>query len=46
MVSMANLSGNPHDGKTLAKTLESVHSNCGKEFEEVLVDRGYVGHGV
>ena len=28
------------------KALASVHSNCGKEFEEVLVDRGYVGHGM
>ena len=46
VVGMDNFSGNPHDGKTLHKALESVHSNCGKAFEEVLVDRGYVGHGV
>ena len=46
VVSMENFRGNPHDGKTLIKALESVHANCGKAFEEVLVDRGYVGHGV
>ena len=46
VVSMDNFSGNPHDGKTLSKTLASVYSNCGKGFEEVLVDRGYAGHGV
>ena len=46
VVSMDNFSGTPHNGKKLSKALESVHANCRKEFEEVLVDRSYVGHGV
>ena len=44
VVVMDNFSGNPYDGKMLSQAL--AHANCGKEFEEVLVDCGYRGHGV
>ena len=46
VVSMDNFSGNSYDGKTFGKALASVPCNCDKDFEEVLVDRGYVGHGL
>ena len=36
-------SGNPHDSKTLAPTLDAVKKITGKEFDRAIVDRGYRG---
>jgi len=38
--------GNPHDGHTLARTLEHVKRVTGVAPREVHVDRGYTGHNV
>jgi len=38
--------GNPHDGHTLARTLEHIKRVTGIAPREVHVDRGYTGHNV
>ena len=45
VVGVASFSGNPHDSKTLAPTLEQVARWTGRRYERVLVDKGYRGHG-
>lgn len=43
ILSILNFTGNPHDSKTLTPTLDEVHENTGKWFEQVLGDRAYRG---
>ena len=45
VVGLVNFSGNPHDSKTLASTLDQVTQWTGRRYERVLVDKGYRGHG-
>ena len=44
VVGITNFSGNPHDSKTLAHTLAQVKQWTGRDYERVLVDKGYRGH--
>ena len=44
VVGVANFTGNPHDSKTLAPTLEQVSQWTGRSYDRVLVDKGYRGH--
>ncbi len=44
VVGIASFAGNPHDSKTLAPTLAQVRQWTGREYERVLVDKGYRGH--
>jgi IS5 family transposase len=43
IVGVENFLGNPHDSKTLERTMEKVKENVGKEYKRVLVDKGYRG---
>ena len=45
VVGLVDFSGNPHDSKTLASTLDQVSQWTGRRYERVLVDKGYRGHG-
>ena len=45
VVEIASFSGNPHDSKTLPPTLAQVKQWTGRDYERVLVDKGYRGHG-
>ncbi len=45
VVGIASFSGNPHDSKTLAPTLDQVALWTGQRYARVLVDKGYRGHG-
>jgi IS5 family transposase len=45
VVGIASFAGNPHDSKTLAPTLDQVRQWTGRQYERVLVDKGYRGHG-
>jgi IS5 family transposase len=38
-----SFSGNPHDSKTLEPTLNTIKELTGKQFDRVIVDRGYRG---
>lgn len=38
--------GNPYDGHTLQKTLETAESITGNKIKKAFVDKGYKGHGV
>lgn len=44
VVGIASFAGNPHDSKTLAPTLDQVRQWTGRQYERVLVDKGYRGH--
>ena len=39
------LSGNPYDGHTLKRALEQMRRLSQKQIDEIIVDRGYSGHG-
>lgn len=43
ILSAVNFTGNPHDSKTLAPSLENLRENTSLEPEEAYVDRGYRG---
>jgi transposase, IS5 family len=45
VVSTTSFVGNPHDGKTLATTLDQVAHWTGQRYARVLVDKVYRGHG-
>ena len=45
VVGIAHFGGHPHDSKTLSPTLEQVRHWTGRQYERVLVDKGYRGHG-
>jgi len=44
VVGISSFSGNPHDSKTLAPTLAQVAQWTGRDYERVLLDKGYRGH--
>jgi transposase, IS5 family len=43
VVGVACFNGNPHDSKTIEKTLEHIQKNFNKTFKEAIADRGYRG---
>ena len=43
IVGVCNFQGNPHDSKTLEKTLEHARKMTGTEFKNIILDRGYRG---
>lgn len=43
VVGVACFEGNPHDSKTIEKTLEHIRTICNKIFKEAIADRGYRG---
>jgi transposase, IS5 family len=45
VVGITSFVGNPHDGKTLATSLDQVARWTGQRYGRVLVDKGYRGHG-
>ena len=44
VVGISNFAGNPHDSKTLSPALDQVKQWTGRDYERVLVDKGYRGH--
>lgn len=46
VLSCEAIHGNPYDGHTLEQSLQSASRNSGRPVKEVLVDKGYGGHGV
>ena len=44
VVVIASFAGNPNDSKTLAPRLAQVEQRTGRQYERVLVDKGYRGH--
>ena len=46
VIGIRALSGNPHDGHTLAEALEQVETLTDRRPGMAFVDRGYRGHGV
>lgn len=43
VVGVACFQGNPHDSRTIEKTLEHIRKTSNKIFEEAIADRGYRG---
>src|SRR5690606_11501971 len=43
VVGVACFNGNPHDSKTIEKTLVHIRKNFNKTFKEAIADRGYRG---
>ena len=46
IVGMQAFPGNPHDGKTLSAALSQAEQLSDKVFSNVIVDKGYRGHGI
>ena len=46
IVGIKSYAGNPHDSKTLAKTLSEAESHSGRAYGRVVVDKGYAGHNL
>jgi transposase, IS5 family len=45
VVGITSFVGNPHDGKTVATSLDAVAHWTGQRYARVLVDKGHRGHG-